>query len=730
MSQPRDIVDDQQRPVSLQKLLGRGGEGAVYEILGDSTKAAKIYLPDKAAKRRDKVLAMTKAGLQKSARNVAFPIKPLFHRKGTFAGFTMEKVGGRKPIHELYSPSSRRTKFATADFRFLVRTALNISNAVAAVHASGCVIGDVNQSGFLISEDARATLIDADSFQFGLGSDLYRCEVLTEDYTAPELQGRRSKQPLNPNHDAFGLAVMIFMLLFMGRHPFIGDFRQTGSLPYETAISEFRFAFSKDRARTEMEPPPHVPGLADLPDELADAFERAFGPSGAAARPSAADWVALLKRAEAELVACRSSPAHHYFRSAQACPWCRMERGFPGFIAFASPILINSTAPADLGQLIAAIRAVPDPGVAPPLDTLMPAVQASPPRRPMLPAMAGYIAATLGAIISVRLLTTQTIQPLLALGGLAGCACVALRPPFSSKPAGQRSNMLRNAFQLHEENYRAIASNRGFVDIKQKADGEIRELGELGGREAKQIAALSQQQRNSQLHRHLDQFQIASAKIKGLGSAKTATLRSYGIETAADIAKARIEAISGFGPATSALLLTWRQTLEKNFRYDPNQQVDPAEIARVRTEIAEERSRVEAALRSRLMELRAKGAELTQSRATLVGHAASVWQDLRQAEAEERAASPPLDFAARTAIFGALVALAFLMPNTKVQDPNTKVQDRVATQTTPPSIQAPAQPDAPRPPPVTGAPSSVQTGSATIPTELLTRLRTPSFARP
>jgi DNA-binding helix-hairpin-helix protein with protein kinase domain len=175
MSLPKDIVDDQRRPISLLKLLGRGGEGAVYEILGDPTKAAKIYLPDKAVTRRDKVLAMIQAGLQKSAPNVAFPINPLFHVSGSFAGFAMEKVGGRKPIHELYLPSSRRTKFAKADFPFLVRTALNVASAVAAVHLSGCVIGDLNQSGFLISEkSALATLIDADSFQFSFGGNLYR----------------------------------------------------------------------------------------------------------------------------------------------------------------------------------------------------------------------------------------------------------------------------------------------------------------------------------------------------------------------------------------------------------------------------------------------------------------------------------------------------------------------------------------------------------------------------
>jgi DNA-binding helix-hairpin-helix protein with protein kinase domain len=107
---PRDIVD-KGRAVSLSKLLGRGGEGTVYEVANDPNIAAKIYMPDKANARRDKILAMVQASLHSGASGVAYPIDPLFHSSGAFAGFTMQKVGKRRPIHELYSPSSRRKIF-------------------------------------------------------------------------------------------------------------------------------------------------------------------------------------------------------------------------------------------------------------------------------------------------------------------------------------------------------------------------------------------------------------------------------------------------------------------------------------------------------------------------------------------------------------------------------------------------------------------------------------------
>jgi DNA-binding helix-hairpin-helix protein with protein kinase domain len=49
-----------------------------------------------------------------------------------------------------------------------------------------------------------------------------------------------------------------------------------------------------------------------------------------------------------------------------------------------------------------------------------------------------------------------------------------------------------------------------------------------------------------------------------------ATLLSYGIETAADLTEDGLDAIPGFGPATIRYLMTWRQDMERGFRFDAN----------------------------------------------------------------------------------------------------------------------------------------------------------------
>ena len=329
-------------------VIGKGGEGTVYSLQNYSGLAAKIYLSGLAAERREKISSMVAAKLHTSASFVAYPIDVVLDSKGAFCGFTMLTMPGRKPAHQLYSPSGRKTAFPRATFPMLVRTTMNIARAMNSVHSKGCIIGDINHSGVLIADDATVVLIDSDSFQFSYDGYLYRCKVGVPEFTPPELQGKNlSSITRTTNHDNFGLAVLIFCTLMMGRHPFAGRYLGQGDMPMERAIAEYRFAYSSRRGSTLMEPPPNVPTLADLPISLADAFERAFGPSGSAGpRVSASEWAAILDKAEGTLIQCSSSAAHHFFSTAKTCPWCRMERAYPGFLAFVPTFPIHAGEPA------------------------------------------------------------------------------------------------------------------------------------------------------------------------------------------------------------------------------------------------------------------------------------------------------------------------------------------------------------------------------------------------
>jgi DNA-binding helix-hairpin-helix protein with protein kinase domain len=688
MSRLKNIFDQQGKAVTLGKLLGRGGEGAVFEIVGEPDLVAKIYHPEKARERQHKIVAMVASGLQAKLPNAAFPISPLFEAASMFAGFKMRRVGKQKPVHQLYSPVSRRNEFPNADYRMLLRTALNIAKAVAAVHAAGCVIGDLNHSGILVSGEGTATLIDCDSFQFTKDGQSFYCGVGVPDYTPPELQGKSLENiHRTPNHDAFGLGVAIFSLLFLGRHPFSGRYLGRGDMPEERAIAEYRFAYSADKSRTQTEPPPFAPTLSYVPRELAAAFETCFGPAGAnGGRPKPADWISLLQRAEPQLLKCAATAGHFYFSSAPSCPWCGLERAIPGFAAFPSPLIVNPTTPPDLGQLIAALRGVAQPGSAPSLHSVMPVVQSAPSaqNKGSLDSSAGqFVLSTLGGVASAILLRLGYVPPLIGFVTLGASAYFALRNPKQPHANSPRSHQLKQAWDQIDQRYRTEGDESRFNETRRQSELSIREYNDLPNEEARRLADLSRRQREIQLKYFLERFSLVHAKIKSVGSARKATLRSNGIHTAADISRQRIEQIPGFGPATAGLLLSWRSNLEQRFVFNPSQPVNPGDIAQVKSDIAQRRVALEAALRADLIAIRTAAAEIQRSRTDLTNRARAIWVEFKQAEAGEKVRVFG-DVTARRWVFGVTCFAAFVVAGANISSPNAATVP--STPSPPPSM--------------------------------------------
>ena len=262
-------------------------------------------------------------------------------------------------------------EFAGRTIKFLVRAAGNIARAVASVHATGCVIGDVNHSGILVSDKATSTLIDSDSFQVIASNNKFLCQVGTPEYTPPELQGVRfDRVARTSNHDNFGLAVLVFQILFMGRHPFSGIYQGQGDMPLERAIGEYRFAYSTQPATTKMKPPPGAPLLTDFPAYIGQAFEKAFGRAGRTLRPSASEWVSLLNMLEGELVECAADPVTNTLKEnrVHGAGWSKAVRALLRSLPISRPI---SRSNIDMSQLVAIIRSIQDPGPSPNLESLI-----------------------------------------------------------------------------------------------------------------------------------------------------------------------------------------------------------------------------------------------------------------------------------------------------------------------------------------------------------------------
>jgi DNA-binding helix-hairpin-helix protein with protein kinase domain len=360
-----------QASIRLGQELGRGGEGAVFSLEGQSDRAAKIYsvLPDH--KKRQKVIAMIETASQPLLKIAAWPIDALTDGNGALRGFVMPRIIARRDVHELYSPKSRSEAFPEADFRFLIHVGANIARAFAVVHEQGHVIGDVNHGNLLVGPDGTVMLIDCDSFQIGTKSNIFTCDVGVTLFTAPELQGRPFRGLIrSANHDRFGLAVILFHVLFMGRHPFAGRYSGPGEMPIEKAISEYRFAYGPDRQANHIERPPGTIPLETMGTEIAQLFSRAFGRlQNNGTRPDVRTWISALERLKSRLHVCTLANWHHFPSELQACPWCEVESETGARLFGQRIVAVGPTGAVDLATLWRAIASVPDPGPDPKLPS-------------------------------------------------------------------------------------------------------------------------------------------------------------------------------------------------------------------------------------------------------------------------------------------------------------------------------------------------------------------------
>ncbi|MFH1804604.1 MAG: topoisomerase DNA-binding C4 zinc finger domain-containing protein [Pseudomonadota bacterium] len=600
--------------VFVAELIGKGGEGEVYTIRGRAGQAVKIYKDALRLKREDKVRAMVREGLASKTNLVAYPGAIVCDLSGNFLGFVMRLVSGYRPLHELYSPKSRQRHFPSVDYRFIVHAALNVARAVGNVHQTGCVIGDLNHSGVLVAHDATVALIDADSFQFRVNNKSYPCVVGVPDFTPPELHGKNlATVERTIQHDNFGLAVAIFHLLFMGRHPYAG--RYAGSeISMGEAIAQNRFAFSLVRqSATKTLPPPGAITLGMFPDAITSAFEEAFG-LNVNGRPSASDWIGALTKLEASLRLCSKIKVHYFPVSAKSCVWCKLTEN-SGFDMFPDLSIVTSFGQTDVQGTEKAIREILVLRF-PPVEDFFPQL---PPRLEPSRSLDDSRSEKRGRVFLGLLMIAGTVACFIYatsfwfiwIGlGLLGWRLIADRKvdagPFQKayKQADDRVQQALNSF-VQRNGLSEVLKVRGDLDAvinTYKAHDETM---------ARELDILKSNRESRQRTAYLDQFSIRRAKISGIGPTKTATLISFGIETAADINPSSVMRVPGFGQAMTSKLMAWRRKHESQFKYQrtPNAQ-DITDERSLRAGFTAEKVKLEAVIRNGLGTLRNAKARL------------------------------------------------------------------------------------------------------------------------
>lgn len=623
----KTLVTSKGIAIQIGRELGKGGEGSVFEVPSLANQVAKLYhqLPD--AKKQAKLTFMASTADQQLLNYVAWPQETLHSSSGgAVVGFLMPKVLGKDPVHMVYSPAHRRQDRPKAAWDFLLFVARNTAAAFEALHSHGHVLGDVNQGNILVGGDSKVVLIDSDSFQVNARGTQHLCEVGVSHFTPPELQGISSFQGFarTANHDNFGLALLIFHLLFGGRHPYSGVPLKAGvGDALETDIKGFRYAYARDASSRGTSPPPRSIPMSMVPDSMEAMFQLAFTEKGAASgRPTAKLWETALDGVRSRLKKCSSSTVHVYPDHLSKCPWCALDqRGVVYFVDLRTTY--NATASGfNLNQVWAQIEAVPAPVPISPPD--ISGIPVTPTPLPANIPGAGTVFFFRAVVVCIALFLFTAAPKawfLIALGSWVAWA--ASGSSGSKERAAERSkrkaaeDVARNAFNSLAERMKKEAGPDGFHQKKEEFKNLRDELQALPAQESQELSKLHSTAQERQKQKFLERFFIDSAEISGVGPARKAALRSFGIETAADVSRNRLMQIKGFGERLTRAVIDWKGSVERRFVFNPATAVSESDKNAVRAKYGARKSSISATLVGAAAELQ-RFRQMAGTRASLL----------------------------------------------------------------------------------------------------------------
>jgi DNA-binding helix-hairpin-helix protein with protein kinase domain len=634
-------------PLTLGPKVGAGGEGVVYRIGEQPASVAKIYSRSLGPRQVAKLRAMVDAG-DDPLRDVAAWPTALVYEGTTPVGFTMPLLNGQRPLHELLGPRSRHESFPNAHWSFLIHTARNLARAFAVLHDRNVVVGDVNSNNIVICGDSTARLIDCDSFQFPAGGGLFRCNVGVPDYQPPELQHANfAEVDRLPEHDRFGLAIVIFQLLFVGKHPFAGVLPP--GVPGDGAIGANvlakRYFYSPHARRRGLKPPPGSPTLAALTPQVAALFARAFL-GEPAARPSAGDWETALRDLEGRVVRCARNPVHRHLRDAH-CPWCALDkRGLHYFLlpgtrreSYALDESIwDCASNAEVEKRWAAIARVAPPRPIDPSLGEEPAVRRGVALRLWSPKRRAAFAAGAAALATVALAFARAGRPIFALPAVAiGLVLWAACRPDARTVLGY---LWRRESEAHRISAAALrewereARGARFLEARARLAKIRAELLDQRRRQDEELAALERQRLRREWAAFLESRVIADWHVRQIDAHTRALLRRFGIVNAADVTRENLRRVPGLSRHTILCLTVWRRSVEQDFGKRARAKSDDRAVHAVKLRHLRERTSNWTRLADQEHELRRLAQEIEARRPALRARARELAVIARQAQAD------------------------------------------------------------------------------------------------
>jgi DNA-binding helix-hairpin-helix protein with protein kinase domain len=502
------------------------------------------------------------------------------------------------------------------------------------------VMADVNERNLLVTADGYIRLIDCDSYQFSHPSGVFLCDVGVPLWTPPELQGCDYRGLLRTrNHDRFGLAVLIFQLLFMGRHPFAGVPDRFEQFEIEQAIGQFLFAFTPKTRSLGIRPPPHALPLSVLPGIVTQLFERAFlrGSERDSTRPSGRDWYQALDFLSKNLPSC--SRGHKYPSHLVKCPWCEIyDAGGPNF--FFPVVHLSPRFPAaDVAACWSSIQQVSlRPLTAKELPAFAPqgVTGTSLPKGMTKTRPAFYMG---WIIIAASLPLFWVVGCFAAIGMFIGLGMLA-EGSRSTEYSGEEGRRRQSAEQAKSEVQKSLNdAGRIVADYQQQFAKKKTELQatynrwlRLDQERREQLQKLEAKKRELQMNEFLDKILIRDQDIPEIKTKRKQTLQAYGVESALDVSFSMN--VAGFGPHLISLLMSWRRQCEAQFQFNPAGPLPQKELHQLDLRMADLRRSLEIELRAGPQSLTELGITMERKLCECESRTASLVQKQVQAEAD------------------------------------------------------------------------------------------------
>ncbi len=274
-----------------------------------------------------------------------------------------------------------------------------------------------------------------------------------------------------------------------------------------------------------------------------------------------------------------------------SCPWCALEKQAVYYF-----VDLGATFTATLGNFVltqvwALIEAVQGPQPIP--NPILSSIQVTP--RPLPEGIPGGTTIAFYRFIVVAVaVAVMAVMPkvwwLIALGGWIGWGMAGTSGSSERAAELQRrksaEEQARREFDTLVQRAKSEIGPEVFIRKKDELRTMRDEFQALPAEEAKALERLKSTAHERQKLKFLEHSFIDSADISGVGPTRKATLRSFGIETAADISKNRIRQLRGFGDSLTRALTDWRASCERRFVFNPATAVTDADRNAVRAKIA------------------------------------------------------------------------------------------------------------------------------------------------